>query len=265
MLSRLLAHVRDERGYTLIELLVATTMALVICMGAYLLLDFTTEDVSRTTSRVHVDQRGRSALERIMEHLHSACVASLVTPVLSNSGPTVLRFISEATESASIASATLHKLTYKPPTAKTEGTLVEHAWKSLETSVAPHYVFNEAEKPKSILLIKGISQTAITEGVKGETVPVFRYYRYYREGDPGAVYGELDPTPISGSLGEAEAALVARVSIAFTLSPEADEGTSFSGKFGAGQPVNFEDSAILRVAPSSSSSVVSNLPCENQI
>ena len=265
MLNRLRRVGSDESGYSMIEFLVSTTMAIVICLGAYLMLDFTGESISRTTSRVHVDQTGREALENVMEHLHSACVASLVTPVLASSSGTVLRFVSEASESPTVSTATLHRLTFEAGKKSTEGTLIEKSWKSLASSVAPHYVFNEAEKPKARQLMKNITETTITSGKSAETIPVFRYFRYYREGDAGANYGELDPTPISGELTELEASRVARVTIAFTLNPEKDEGYRYGGGFGVGRPVTFEDSAILRVAPSSSSSIVSNLPCENQV
>ncbi|HUA11256.1 MAG TPA: hypothetical protein VMA83_04560 [Solirubrobacteraceae bacterium] len=265
MLSSLRRRAASEDGFTLVELLVTTTMAIVLCLGAYALLDFTGEDIARTTSRVHVDQRGRVSLEAIMEHLHSACVASLVTPVLASSSGTVLRFISEASESPTISTATLHKLIYETGKKSTEGKLIEDSWKSLASSVAPHYSFNEAEKPTTKLLMNDISETSVKGGKTTEVLPVFRYYRYYRESDAGAVYGELDPTPIAGELTESEAARVARVTIAFTMNPEGDEGFSYGGGFGIGRPVTFEDSAILRVAPSSSSSIVSNLPCENQV
>jgi hypothetical protein len=255
----------EDSGYTLVELLVATVMALVVTFGAYMILQFTTEDIARQTSRVHVSQNGRVQLERIMEHLHSACVAALVTPVLAKSSGTVLRFISEASEGPSVSKATLHKITFTPASGKTEGTLVETSWKSTEASQPPNYVFNEAETPQTTLLLKGVSQTELTTEGKTETLPVFRYYRYYREGDPSAVFGELDPTPIAGELSEAESRLVAKVAMNFTLTPEAGDGVGLSAAMAKGRTISFEDAAILRVAPSSSSSSVSNLPCENQI
>jgi len=256
---------QDDSGFTLIELLVAMSLALVVSFGAFAILQFTTEDIARQTARVHVAQGGRTQLERIMEHLHSACVAALVTPVLSQSSGTVLRFISEASEGPVVTRATLHKLTFSPPSAGKEGTLTEQSWRSTEASQPPNYVFNEAETPKTTLLMKGISQSEVTTEGKTESIPIFRYYRYYREGDPNAIFGELNPTPISGELTESEARLVARVTMAFTLSPEAGDGPGLSVAMAKGRPITFEDSAILRVAPSSSSSSVSNLPCENQI
>ena len=265
MLRRLRRLRSDDSGFTLIELLVATSMALVVCFGAFAIMQFTTEDIARQTSRVHVAQTGRTQLERIMEHLHSACVAALVTPVLAQSSGTVLRFISEASEGPSITRATLHKITYTAPGAGKEGTLVEQAWKSTESSNPPNYQFNEAESPQTTILLKGISESEQTVEGKTETLPIFRYYRYYREGDSGAVYGELNPTPIAGELTETESRLVARVTLAFTLTPEAGDGVDLSAAMSKDRPIAFEDSAILRVAPSSSSSSVSNLPCENQV
>jgi len=263
---RLVQRLRsDASGFTLIELLVGTAMALVVCFGAFTILQFTTEGIARQTSRVHVAQNGRIELERLMEHLHSACVAALVTPVLSQSSSTVLRFISEASESSSVTRATLHKIVYTPPTGGKEGTLVEQAWKSTEASQPPNYIFNEVETPTTTILLKGVSQAEVTKEGKGEPVPMFRYYRYYREGDANAVFGELNPNPIVGELTEAEARQVARVSVAFTLTPEASDGAGISGLMAKDRAITFEDAAILRVAPSSSSASVSNLPCENQV
>ena len=158
MLRRLRRLRSDASGFTLIELLVGTSMALVVCFGAYTILQFTTEDIARQTSRVHVAQNGRIALERLMEHLHSACVAALVTPVLSQSSATVLRFISEASEGSSITRATLHKITYTPPPPAKKARSSKGAGKAPKPSQPPNYVFNEVESPKTTILLKGISR-----------------------------------------------------------------------------------------------------------
>jgi hypothetical protein len=108
-------------------------------------------------------------------------------------------------------------------------------------------------------LLTGIQKT---ENSKKELVPVFRYYRYYRETDSKAALGELDPTPIvSGieKLNEKEALAVAKVSVSFTAVPEGKEN-KLNTQFGGGRPVALEDSAILRLSPSSEENS-SNLPC----
>lgn len=74
--------------------------------------------------------------------------------------------------------------------------------------------------------------------------------------------GELDPTPVvSGAekLSEKEALGVAKVNVNFTAVPEGKEN-KLNTQFGGGRPVALEDSAILRLSPSSEENSA-NLPC----
>jgi prepilin-type N-terminal cleavage/methylation domain-containing protein len=246
---------RSEAGFTLVEILVSLVLTLIISLVAFTFLEFTTRDVARTTERVHVDQGGRTALERLMVKLHSGCVAAEVTPIRGGSSATVLRFVSEHGEAASLPSVTLHEIVYTPASGSKEGTLVENYWKSTSASVAPKYLFNEASTPTTVRLLIGIRQT--TNSAE-EPIPIFQYYRYYNSHDSSPEYGEIDPSPLSASkLTEEEGKTVAKVTIDFTLAPEGKEASSL----GSGRPVAFEDSAILRLAPSSTSSEVTNLPC----
>ncbi len=259
-----LAALRGERGYTLIELLVAMVLGLVISMAAFGLLEFTTSDVSRITDRAHVDQTGRVALEKIMLQLHSACVAPTVTPVLPGSNEKIIKFISETSPVnkysepvSALSTVRLHEIIYTPAAGKTEGTLTEKSWPSFGES--PEYKFNEAELPTERKLITGVRQSINPE--TKAVVPVFQYYRYYQTGDAGAKFGQLNPTPTPVPLvKEVEAEKIAKVTMSFTLAPEGKE----SATFGNDRPVVLEDSAILRLAPSSEASGSPNLPCSQQ-
>jgi prepilin-type N-terminal cleavage/methylation domain-containing protein len=248
-------HISDEHGYTLIELLVAMVVGLIVSLAAFSILDFTRSDVSRITDRAHVDQTGRVALENIMLALHSACVAPTVTPVLPASTANEIKFISETSPLnankepvSSLSTVRLHKIIYTPAA----GTLTEKTWTSTGTS--PEFKFNEAEPPTTERkLLTGVKQT--------ESTPIFQYYRYYREGDTGATgkLGQLNPNPTTALL-EAEAEYVAKVTMSFTLAPESHESTFAKGD----RPVALEDSAVLRLAPSSEASSSPNLPCTQQ-
>ncbi len=249
---------RSEAGFTLVEILVGMVLTLIISLVAFTFLEFATRDVARTTERVHVDQGGRTALENLMIKLHSGCVAAEITPIRGGSNASVLRFVSEHGETASLPSVTLHEVVYTPASGSKEGTLVENSWKSTAASVAPKYLFNEASTPTTVRLLTGVRQTLDSSE---KAIPVFQYYRYYNSTDHSPVYGELNPSPLTAAnvskLSEEEAKTVAKVTIAFTLAPEGKEATSL----GSGRPVAFEDSAILRLSPSSTSSEVTNFPC----
>jgi prepilin-type N-terminal cleavage/methylation domain-containing protein len=260
-------RLREERGFTLIELLVAMSLGIIVSGVALSLLNFTTADVTRITERVHADQTGRVALEKLMLALHSSCVAAKTAktdPIRPESTENKLRFLSETSAeneyhepSAALPNITLHEVLFTEGSGKTEGALTENLWTS--TGVPPNYEFNEKAAPTTKrTLLTGIEKT---ENAKKELLPIFRYYRYYREGDSKAVLGELDPTSLvsgSGKLSEAEAPDVAKISVSFTAVPEGKEN-KLNTELGGGRPVALEDSAILRLSPSSEESA--NLPC----
>jgi prepilin-type N-terminal cleavage/methylation domain-containing protein len=256
-LSSRLALLEDERGYTLIELVVAMALGMVLMVAVFTFLQFTTNDVSRITQRAEVDQTGRTALEKIMLALHSACVAPTVAPIRSGSGPNTIRFVSETSPLntnkepvSALTTVKLHEITYTPASGKVQGTLVEKSWPS--SGLVGSYTFNEKETPTERKLLTGVKRSGA-----GESTPIFQYYRYYRTGDKEPQLGTINPTATTVLKEEEEAKTITKVTVSFTLSPEGHEYTAF----GNDRPVALEDSAIFRLAPSSEASGTSNLPC----
>jgi prepilin-type N-terminal cleavage/methylation domain-containing protein len=254
--------VRDEHGFTLIELLVSMLVATVITGAAFSFLIFTTEDVSHITSRVGVDQTGRTMLQRIMAELHSGCLKPHSHPIEEGSSSTKLIFISEGGEAAALPSVDKHELIYtKGSSSPNEGTLIEKTFVSTgptEEHGELTYKFG-ATPTSSTKLLTGIEQTKYGSE---EATPIFRYYRYYHEGDSPPAgsstvpYGEIDPTPVSNP--SSEAANITKVTMAFTLAPEGKEAVSFNHD----RPVTLEDSTLFRLEPSSETPNIKNLPCE---
>lgn len=198
--------------------------------------------------------------KKLMLALHSSCLTAKSDPIKPESTESKLRFVSETSAeneygepSAALPAIKLHEVVYTAGSGKTEGTLVEKSWTS--KGIPPNYEFNEKETPTQRIVLTGVQKT---ENSKKELVPIFRYYRYYKETDSKAVLGELDPTPIV-SVNEKEALDVAKVSVSFTAVPEGKEN-KLNTQFGGGRPVALEDSAILRLSPSSEENS-SNLPC----
>lgn len=261
-----LRTLRGEDGLTLIELLIAMSLGILVTGIAFSLLNFTTADVTRITERVNVDQTGRVGLEKLILALHSSCVAAKAEPIRFGTNEKTLRFVSETSSvnahgepSASLPTIRLREIIYTPGSGKTEGTLTENSWPS--TGVPPKYEFNEKETPTKRTLLNGIKQT---ENEKKELIKVFRYYRYYKTTDTKPALGEIDPaefvlnTKAAVSVQKEEAAQIAKVAVAFTAVPEKKENKE-NLSLGNGRPVALEDSAILRLSPSSEES--NNLPC----
>jgi prepilin-type N-terminal cleavage/methylation domain-containing protein len=245
-----------ERGFTLIEMLVAISMGIVISLAAFSFLGFATSDVSRINERVHVQQTARTTLENIILELHSACVTPSVIPILIKSTGSKIMFISEASTGSYLSSVREHEITYEAAKGSTKGILIEKTYPS--TTEGPKYVFS-TKSATSKRLLSGIVESESS----GKKIPVFQYYRYYQEGDTLPLgdsttpYGELYPTPLSNTELEktAIAEKVVKVTVSFTLTPEGTEVATFNRD----RPVPLEDSAVFRLAPAGEFS--SNLPC----
>jgi prepilin-type N-terminal cleavage/methylation domain-containing protein len=256
---------REQRGVTLIELLVAMLMALVVSLAAFAILQFTTDDVSRITSRAHVDQTGRIALQKIMLQLHSACVALEVNPIVVGSGGEKIKFISESGTQAAFTTVSEHEIAYT----KATETLTEQTFPNTSAEKEGNYTFSTTASSTTKLLT-GVKQTEVlnkTTSLK-EKIPIFQYYRYYKTGDAiptgdtEVPYGELNPSALKGEgskeeLSKAEAENVAKTTMSFTLTPEGHESIIAKG----GQPIVLEDSAVFRLAPTSTATGHLNTPC----
>lgn len=258
-----LRYTQDERGYTLIELLVAMALGIVVSLAAFGFLQFSTSSVARMTERVHVDQTGRVALERLVLRMHSACVTPGVAPIQVKSTEEDIKFISEGGATSALANVHLHEIIYTAPKGETKGKLTEKVYASIPPPTGPappEYKFQTTAEATTALLT-GVKQSES----EGKTIPVFRYYRYYREGDSPPTgstvvpYGELNPNPLSKTSLETkeEAADVTKVTVSFTLAPEGKELSTFNHD----RPVPLEDSVVFRLTPSSESPTSHNLPC----
>ena len=246
---------RQQRGYTLVELLVAMALSMVVLLAAFSILEFARGDVSRITERVHVTQTGRVALEKIMLELHSACVIQEVNPILEASGENTIKFVSETGKQAAFPTVKEHEIIYTKGSGTTEGTLIEKTYASTGEAVKGNYPFSTTVLGTTKLLT-GVKQTGST--------PIFQYYRYYKKGDTGPKgeteppYGELDPNPITASPElKKEAENVVKVTVSFTQAPEGKESATFNHD----RPVALEDSAVFRLAPPSTQSEHINSPC----
>ena len=226
---------RDERGYTLVELLVGMVVGLVV-LGAILeMVQVATGNQSRVSSHVIANQRGRPAMNRIIDRLHAACVSSGLAPVRGGSDNDSLVLWSQAGDAVSPVP---DEYTFS----LSEGTLTESV--ALGTGTEPsNWTFGSTSEP--VQVIDGVSTAEV--GEPPEEVPLFRYYAY--EG------GQVAATPLPTPLDEETAETVVQVDVAFAVAPSAGA---------VGDPsavVTLTDAATLRIEPASEDSSETNLPC----
>lgn len=207
---------RSERGFTLIEVLVAASTSVLVAGALMGILTISTHQSKLLTDRVQANRTARTTMNKLVNPLHSACLAAGFAPIRSPSGklsgPTRLVFVNAYTAAAAIPSATekpgegayLHEVEYVAATKK----LIDKAYPSTSVTSWPEITF---------------SPTA-TQSVLGEhvTQAEFEYYKYATAPateSGSAPVGTLTSLGKGATLTETSAKEVSAVQIRFTMTP----------------------------------------------
>ncbi len=218
MLRRRLEQLaREEEGFSLVELMVALVMGVIVIGALVTILAVSVHETAAISNNVQSDRQSRTTMTKIVNELHSACLAPDFKPVRSPSNGSELRFVNAYSNQAVIPNAATsasegayeHRIKFE--TVASKGRLVDSAYPSLSTSSWPEFKFNETTPSKTSLLGESISQTGAT--------PIFQYYKYAKAANTGNEATALEPLgaqPETAAL----AALVAAVRVSFTTAPE---------------------------------------------
>jgi prepilin-type N-terminal cleavage/methylation domain-containing protein len=225
--------VSSERGFTLVELLVAISLAMVVMFGIFALIDVTTRGSARIASRVEANQLARPVMQRLLDELHSTCVGPNTTPVLAGSGDSSLSFL-EQTGSAVSPTPDEHVVTL------TGGTLTELLYPATGGS-APNWTFAASPSSTRQLL------TGVGAGSPPSTAPLFQYFAYQG--------GQLSTTPLPTPLSPADAVRTSEVTVSFWVAPASTRVPDSHAS------VALSDSATLRLAPPAEDTAQANPPC----
>jgi hypothetical protein len=226
------AAVRDESGLTLVELLVATAAGVVVMFGISLALIVTLRETSRVTSHVHANQRARLTMTKVIDQLHSACVAPQIAPVQEESTGTLLSFWHQ-TGAAVAPTPVLSKISLS-------GTTLSQSDYAAVGGTAPKWI--PATTPSStVQLMTNVSALSAS-------VPIFRYYGY--------VSGQVSATPFTASPLGTNAAKTVKIAVAFKTAPRTTPIAD------ANAPTEIQNSALLRLTPPSYATSSNNSPCQ---
>ncbi len=232
-MSRLHALRDDERGMTLVELLVATAAGVVVMFGVTMAVIVTLRESDRITSHVHANQNARLAMSKIMDELHSACVAPLLAPVQGTSTATTLAFWHQT--GAAVAPTPIESRI------SLVGTTLTQSDYAATGGAAPKWTFATSAFATTQLMTN-ISQ--ISAGV-----PLFRYYGYSE--------GQVSATPFASSPSlSANSTKTIKVSVAFKAAPVNTPIVD------AKAPTEIQNSALLRLTAPSYAASSSNSPCQ---
>jgi prepilin-type N-terminal cleavage/methylation domain-containing protein len=227
-----LAPIRDQRGMTLIELVVAMAAGMIVFAGVTTMVVASLHQSTRVTRKVHATQEARTTVHRIVTELHSACVAAEVAPILEGSSGTSISFVFQ-TGSAATLTPVMHKISLS-------GTeLIMSSYPSTSGSI-PEWTFSNTASSTTTLMTN-VSAVSSSQ-------PIFTYYKY--------VNGQVSSTPLTVPLSEADALVAVQVDIALKVTPPGP--TTGAAK----QPGIVQDSAFLRFTPPGGKTTALNFPCE---
>ncbi|HEY6638778.1 MAG TPA: prepilin-type N-terminal cleavage/methylation domain-containing protein [Solirubrobacterales bacterium] len=221
---------RDERGFTIVELLVSMSATLVVMMGVVTLTTTVIHHQSRISNRVDADSRTRPAMTRIVQGLHSSCVTSHIVPIQTGSTGTSISFLSKS--SAAVGpTPDLH-------TVSLSGTTLREAVYPATGGTPPTWTFSGTPSSNMSLL----TNVAAPGGV------IFRYYDF--------VNGALSTTPLPTPLSDSNAARVSYLTVSFTSSPGRGISTQDPNS-----PVMVTSGVDLRLENAGQYPNQDNLPC----
>jgi len=249
----LAARLRSERGFTLVELLVAMVAGIVVLMAGLTILDVTMDQTTRSFSMVDATNRARPALEEIENQLHSACFAQDETPIQAGSTGSNLVFLTSYGDAAT-PTATWNQIQFSG------GNLVENVYSTSETEVDDLPVWSQGSLQSTKTLLTNVAQE--TSG--STTVPIFQYFAYQQAPStdaagndymilpdgispiPGTSTTEYNPL-VTGTaqLTSAQAQTAAEVLVTMSVGPagQANENTNL------GVADTVTDAVVLRFTP----------------
>jgi type II secretory pathway component PulJ len=226
-----------EAGFTLIEVLVATITSMVVALALFAIIEFGFRQTASVAERVNANQRGRLAMENVLNYLHSSCVSVSAVPVLEKSTNSSLYILSQEGSQAFFTSMTRHRIYLA-----SNGTLYD-AYYNSTGGIAPNWTFPAETSPTGTrVLLTNVSQSGST--------PVFRYFKY----EGGSLSETELPATAPSGLSAANAKATAAVTVTFTVAPETKAVT------GVSKSIELSNTALLRFDPASTTS--QDTPCQ---
>lgn len=273
--SFITTRIYDERGFTLIETLVAMFSAIVVVGALYAILDMSVSQTARVNDIVQSSQTGRVTMAKIDEELNSACIAAKFSPVKEGLEKPVEKSAEKPAEEsklvfvnayvpsskAEVTSAVKRELIWK----KSNGLLIEKQYES-DGGSWPEFSY-PTTKTGEKLLGEDISEVKIKEEVAGKSVekevPIFQYYKYRtastttKEASAITTFEKikLATKTTEEYLTEAEAKEASAVEISFNQSPV--------DKYAAeDRAVDFKTQVTLSLSVPDAETPIEEKPCE---
>jgi type II secretory pathway pseudopilin PulG len=205
-----MSRLRQQDGFTLVEVLVACTLGIVVLFAAGGLIQVAAQSERRTSDRVQAVQRGRLVLDLMTQQLRSLVCLGRGQPAVLSAGPDEVVFVASLA-AAPAASGQLQldqrTLRFEPAAGEPDvGRIVEEVRPG--TGVPPAVTF-ATQPSRTRVLVQRVSRVA-------PGAPVFRYHRY----DTAATAALVELAP---PVALADRERMVRIDVAFDSHPDARE------------------------------------------
>jgi prepilin-type N-terminal cleavage/methylation domain-containing protein len=168
LVTRIRARLSCQRGFTLIEMVVACAVGMVVLLALLNLLDSAQTASSRTIARVDGTQRGRVAMEQVTQRLRSQICLGAALPIITTdaASPTDANSITFYSDLGNGSDFLPEKRRiYVSGTDLKERVIAG-------TGLPPNTVFTAAPRDRTI------AQNLKPAVVNGVNLPYFRYYTF---------------------------------------------------------------------------------------
>jgi prepilin-type N-terminal cleavage/methylation domain-containing protein len=231
--------VHDQRGFTLVELLVSTMASLVVLSAVVTMMTSALHNQDRISRRVDANQRVRPVMTRIVQELHSACVAPRITPIIGDgttngSTGTRISFLSKSGSGVTLT-PDLHVISLSG------GSLTEYVYPATSGAAPGPWTFSGTA-------IAGYNPRQLLTNVSAPASGMFQYYDF--------VNGQVDTSPTAVPLSATDAAKAAIIKVTISSSP-----TKGVSSFDPGSPLVVSNTADLRLENAGQYPNQDNLPC----
>lgn len=199
--------VREERGFTLVEVVVSLFIGTIVVLAAFMVLDASGQLAKTAQDRVDAAQRGRQAMEIIGSELRSqVCLPGAVPPVVPGAKSDDLTFYSNLGDENN------------PPQKRRlfiqGNALVEQMWQGTYSGSGTTLTVNwPGTVTRQRTLLQPIAQVGAT--------PYFSYWGFDAN-LPATINTALTVVPLSAT----DAGKVVQVDVSFTARPSTGKATS---------------------------------------
>jgi type II secretory pathway pseudopilin PulG len=262
--------VRSQRGFTLVETLVAMLTGVVVTGALFAIMEFSMKHDTRITNIAAASQLGRTAMTHVVDELHSACLASGFSPVQKGSTETKLIFVdgySELAEIPNVGTSTTGarkdeitwggSFTGPKRTEETAGALTDNTALATGGEASTEYTFGT---PSGVRIGENIVRG---EESSGALEPPFRYFEYAEHSTTGS--GEVSTLQEiklgnGAALTKEQAENVAAVEVTFRAPPPTN-GSKSAAELGRESSDQSSMVTFAFAAPNSESTIKAG-PCE---